>query len=204
MSELIPFSQIPFLSQALSRREALALSAKLLGGMLSASVIRAVSADTPPPEPVRNVFPGNTRSIMEELTEMIIPKTDTPGALDVGVPAFVEKIVAGWYSAQERKTFIDGLLAIDGWCRDHKGKPFLECSEADKVEALKAFEKEAQKQQAADGQAMPFFAQIKELTAVGYCSSELVSTQVFRYLPVPGHYDGHYPAAKVGGTRWTY
>lgn len=205
MAELLPLSQVSFLAQSLSRREMLSLSLKLLGGAMSASVLEALAAGGPTQTaPTRDVFPGDSRAIMAELAEMIIPRTDTPGALDAGVPAFVEGIVADWYSEQERRIFIDGLLTIDAWCTEHHGKPFLKCTADEREQALAAAAKkqgglfvDLKKPDA------PFFTKLKELTTVGYCTSELVSTQVFRYLPVPGHYDGHYPAEKVG-TNWTY
>lgn len=213
MPDLLPLSQFPMFSQVLSRREAIALALKLVGGAASASVVNAFAAGDPiQTPPLRDVFPGDTRAIMAALTDYVIPRTDTPGALDAGVPAFVESIVANWYSEGERKSFIDGLNAIDAWCEAHHGKPFLQCDETMQVAALT----EASRQVKAGGMnslhteerggkpaETAFFTQLRELTTFGYCSSEIVSTQVFRYLPIPGHYDGHYPAEKVG-TNWSY
>jgi hypothetical protein len=36
----------------------------------------------------------------------------------------------------------------------------------------------------------PFFALLKELTVLGYCTSELGATQGLAYLAVPGEYRG--------------
>ncbi|HQR03332.1 MAG: gluconate 2-dehydrogenase subunit 3 family protein [Proteobacteria bacterium] len=218
MAELFPFSQVPFLSQGLSRRDAMAMGLKLLGGVVSASVLNALAADDAQSMiPTRDVFPGETREIMAALTEIVIPRTDTPGALDAGVPAFVEGIVANWYSDEERSIFIDGLGEIDALCGDRHGKKFLQCSEAERVAALSEMEHKVGHHRgpastnpfdnlmSADPNKMltPFFSKLKELVTFGYCSSEVVSTQVFQYLPLPGHYDGHYPASKVRN-NWSY
>lgn len=213
MHNHLPLSDLPFLAQALSRREVLKLTALLTGGALSTSVIDALAAgDESVLIPAQDVFPGDTRSIMTALTEMVIPRTDTPGAHDAGVPAFVEGIVANWYQDDERRTFIDGLLAIDTWCRDHHGKPFLQCTEGQREAALSDLASHSTPSRSSflnmgddeEGGAAPsFFNQLKELTTWGYCSSEIVSTQVFRYLPVPGHYDGHSPSSEAPH-GWSY
>jgi hypothetical protein len=46
------------------------------------------------------------------IADAIIPRTDTPSATDVNVPAFVDVIVSENYSDAERATFIDNLDAI--------------------------------------------------------------------------------------------
>ena len=54
-------------------------------------------------------------------------------------------------------------------------------------------------------QALPtsFFLQIKELTVVGYFTSELVGKTVLKYDPIPGRYDPCMPLSEVGNAQWT-
>ena len=49
----------------------------------------------------------------------------------------------------------------------------------------------------------PFFAKLKELTVVGYFSSELGVTEFLEYNPMPMRYDGDFDFAKVG-THWSH
>ena len=44
----------------------------------------------------------------------------------------------------------------------------------------------------------PFFPWLKELTVVGYYTSEIGATQELRYVHVAGQYDGDVPYRKVG------
>src|SRR5258708_40152978 len=47
------------------------------------------------------------------IAELIIPRTDTPGATDVRVTEFIELIVTEWYDAEERTHFLNGLADVD-------------------------------------------------------------------------------------------
>ncbi len=50
----------------------------------------------------------------------------------------------------------------------------------------------------------PFFAKIKELTVIGYYSSEVGAKQELAYNPMPMRYEGDYDYAKTGGRQWSY
>src|SRR5437879_5187327 len=47
------------------------------------------------------------------IAEMILPRTDTPGATDVGVSAFIDLILTEWYDEEERTIFLNGLADVD-------------------------------------------------------------------------------------------
>lgn len=196
------------------RRELLKLTALLLGGAASASVTRAVLAGAPiNPGLGRVIFNEGQQASVALLSEMIIPTTDTPGAIKAGVPDFIATIVSQWYNEVERKVFFEGLHALDAHCQAAEGVPFHEAGEATRIAALREQEQitvNYQSQQAAagghpmaknpDGN-LPFFGKLKELVVVGYYTSEVGATQELSYLPMPGFYDGDYDYAKVG-RRW--
>ena len=50
------------------------------------------------------------------MADQILPKTDTPGALDVGVPAFIDRMLAGYYTDKERGIVRAGLVAVVDGC----------------------------------------------------------------------------------------
>jgi hypothetical protein len=52
-------------------------------------------------------------ALVSELAEIIIPKTDTPGAIDAGVPAFIDGMLKEVYSKEQKENFIKGLTAFD-------------------------------------------------------------------------------------------
>ena len=48
-------------------------------------------------------------SIVSQIAEIIIPKTDTPGAKEAGVPAFIDQMLNEVYSEEDQKRFTSGL-----------------------------------------------------------------------------------------------
>lgn len=181
-------------------------SAILLGSAISASCTQALlSGQTLEGAPENLALSDADMAKVARLAELIIPETDTPGAIEAGVPEFIQLIVADWYRPEERAIFLDGLQAIDVLSRDRTGDLFLDADQADQVAILQTLENEFLQNDAAaagiEGDS-PFFAKLKELTVVGYYTSEVGATQELIYMPVPGRFDGD---ARIDdlGRQWT-
>src|SRR6218665_1941113 len=67
--------------------------------------------------------------LLAELVETIIPKTDTPGARELGVHLFVLKMVDDCYAKEEQEKFLSGLQVFEG-------KSFLDNSVAHRISLL--------------------------------------------------------------------
>src|SRR5712691_2035690 len=59
------------------------------------------------------------------IAELIIPKTDTPGAREAGVPAFIDVMLADWADDEQRQMFTTGLANVDERSRAAFGKDFI-------------------------------------------------------------------------------
>lgn len=175
----------------MDRRELLRLSALLLGGALSASCTRAILSG----DELRGAT-GGTQLKEEELqkasriADLIIPRTETAGAIDAGVPGFIHSVVTQWQTPDERNSFIQGLAEVDTLSQRRFGRDFLAADVAEQVAVLRILEERPGPN--ANGTTAPasFFATIKELTVVGYYTSEIGSQQELLYRPVPGAYRG--------------
>jgi len=140
------------------------------------------------------------------VADLIIPETDTPGAIAAGVPDFIDQIVSNWYTETERQIFLDGLVAINARCQSVYGQEFVHCTVRQQTEALSHFEAQARGYKPpprdmfdrTDPEDTPFFSKIKELTAYGYYTSEIGATQELRWVPMPGEYLVDYPVSKAG------
>ena len=152
-------------------------------------------------------------ALIAEIAETIIPTTTTPGAKAAGVPAFIIKMLADCYEQKTSDEVLASLTAFDANCTAKYGKSFVELGETERIEALKAAEKQAyldrdkyKKEVQSWGNstiegAQPFFFMMKSLAATGYFTSEIGATQTLRYEAVPGRYDGDFPYKK-GDKAW--
>src|ERR1700675_4287779 len=112
----------------MNRREAIAQIAFLAGGSLASRFAQAALRGTAlHVAPVQSVFTAEQRSMVERLAELVIPRTDTPGAIDAGVPVFMDQIVTNWYTPVERSIFMDGLASLDAFCVATYQKSFNAC-----------------------------------------------------------------------------
>jgi hypothetical protein len=171
----------------IDRREALRRAALVLGGVLSAPLAAGVLAGCE----ARGVPAGTWRpraltpdqaELVATIAEQILPETDTPGARAVGVHQFIDALLAQSYSAEQRERFVGALTDL--------GRAF-QASTPDQQRALL---------DRLDREAAPFFRTLKDLTLVGYYTSEIGATRELHHVPVPGRYDGCVPLAQVGRT----
>jgi hypothetical protein len=192
----------------MQRRDLLKLTACLGLGATSLSLSRAFAGGvTAGDAPVKRVFTDAQRRTVKLLSDMIIPPTDTPGAVDAGVPDFIEIIYGEWYREGERASFSAGLADLDAFCQAQSNVAFNNADEALRVAALQEQERLAgEYKPPASGkfydlsidENTPFFSKLKELVVLGYYTSEVGATQELVYLPMPGHYDGAYDFSRVG------
>jgi len=144
-------------------------------------------------------------SVISTVSEIIIPRTDTPGARDVGVPAFIDQMLKDVYSEDDQKFFIDGLNAFNEQARQEYGDDFADLDEADQAAFVKKVHDAAiETERTTDPPPKrPFILMMKELTMLGFFTSEVGATQVLQYDPVPGAYNGCIPLSEAGdGRTW--
>jgi hypothetical protein len=131
------------------------------------------------------------------MVERIIPKTDTPGAIDVGVPAFIDLMFGKYMTDEEKVVFTAGLKEVETASAASGQRGFAQLSSAQQDAVLTKIAQAAQQKE------KTFFHLIKELTLLGYFTAEEVGKKVLHYDPIPGRYDGCIPLADVGNASWT-
>ena len=193
-------SDEPTATPGISRREAIRRAALLYGVAVSSEWLRA--ADPAEPAQVRPATPVSHltsvhAAIAGAVADRILPRTDTPGANDVGVPAFIDRLYGEFMTAAERQMLTDGLTAVDAAARSAHGAAFTTLT-ADRQDALLRTIARAE-----EGKPQGFFRLIRSATILGYFTSEQVGRTVLHYDPVPGRYDGCIPIDQVGRRNWT-
>lgn len=128
------------------------------------------------------------------LADTILPRTDTPGALDVGAPEFVDLLLAEWYPEAERTQLLAGLDALEARCRDSQGKPFAELENAGRL----AFLATVDTANGDPGSAGDSYQRIKHQLIFGFLTAKPIAAIVNTTPIIPGRFDGCIP---LGGAR---
>lgn len=200
----------------MNRRELLFAAAAAFGGAAAGTpTLRVMAGESPSATPSRRLFDARQSALVSALAEMIIPQTDTPGAIAAGTPAFIEMMVADWYTATERTIFLAGLEALENASRAACGREFLAADVERQVVLLASAEQQATAyvspfpggiaaamSKLVDEQT-PFFTKLKELTVLGYFGSEVGAKQELSYNPMPMRYEGDIDYATVG-RQWSW
>ena len=189
----------------MDRREAIQRTAMMLGYAVSAPAIMGIlnGCKATPELAFKPVFLSEELAgVVAEIAEIIIPKTDTPGAKDAGVPAFIDLMVKDCYEKEDQDRFIKGATDFDADAKATYGDSFVSCDPEKQKELVLKYHSEAIAAMKSDTppKDRPFIMMMKELTMLGFFTSEPGATQVLQYEAVPGAYRGCVPLSEVGRT----
>lgn len=174
------------------------------------------------------VFSARDINLLDEIAETIIPKTDTPGAKAAKVGSFMEIMVRDCYTSAQQAAFLEGLKHFPALCLAQYQKTFFGMNAKQRHALLVSLEKEAKSFNAGQSErdkerrhaletenkdnnfalqkefeSLPkhFYTMVKQLTLLGFFTSETGATKTLRYVAVPGRYDGNVPYIK-GQRAW--
>lgn len=190
----------------MNRREALKQVAFLMGGTLSAYSILGIEkgycAEASRSAPAHtSVLNDSQMQLVSRVAEVIIPRTDTPGATDVGVPGFIDVMLAEVYAKTDRDRYLAGLAEFQAATESEgpSGLPAL----VRKFHDTAVDEERRRPRGAHDHPQRPFILMTKELTLLGFFTSQVGATQVLQYAAVPGSWHACIPLAQAGnGKSW--
>ena len=231
----------------ITRREAVARTALLLGGTLAATSIAGAEssawASIATPGWRESTLSPAQSELVAAIAEHIIPTTDTPGARAAGVHRFVDVILTSYYKDEERNRFLAGLADVDARAKKLHGAAFLQTTPKQQIALLTAMDAEsyppprvlekaeplnAERAKMRDSLARQsgtgatvsdptrpsadggggetarrelekgwFFRRMKELTLLGYYTSEPGATHELKVNPM-GIYRGDIPYRSIG------
>ena len=150
----------------------------------------------------------NTYQILEDrhanvlnfLVDQIIPKTDIPGALDVGVVGNIDNYLAHFLNKQNASTVLEGLLKMEILSNQLHGLPMEKLNDKQKMEIMKFLTQDAARSENRDSH---LFFMIRKMVIKFYFQAPEIATKVLKYDPVPGRYTGCIPYADIGRV-WAY
>ena len=185
----------------MDRREALKKTSLLMGGALTITASSSILQGCQPSTSLDWLplaLTENQANIVAEIAEIIIPATDTPGAKDTLVHRFIDLYIHDVSSSEEKDDFINGIEEVNKKATEKHGKDFMSLSSAERVTLIQAIDDDAFAPNAARDH---FFRKFKELSLLGYFTSEAGASQALEYLPVPGRFEGCSPL-KEGQKAW--
>ncbi len=195
----------------MTRREILQRATLTLGYAVSAPLAAAILQGCkakPGLTYVPTFFTEDQARLVSAIVETILPKTDTPGAIEAGVPAFIDDLIGRVYDAGQQKQFVGALTKFAAEAKESIGDDFDVATAEQKLTFIKKANEDAIKAGQTAGsegwwaagskQERPFILTIKELTLLGFFTSEPGATQVLQYKQVPGPFRGCVPLAEVG------
>lgn len=138
--------------------------------------------------PLETLKFGDKVPIVAAVAEIIIPKTDIPGAKDLGVQLFVLKMVEDCYEEEVQHTFLKGLEQLDLLSNQRFGKDFIKCSAKNQASIVQNIEEASE----LPNELLDCYAIMKRRTIQGYMTSEYVLTKQLVYEVAPGRYNGYH------------
>ncbi|HLO43656.1 MAG TPA: gluconate 2-dehydrogenase subunit 3 family protein [Leadbetterella sp.] len=199
----------------MKRRDALQRVALMMGGVVSAptmiAILNGCKASGDATSGAAFSLTKDLQALVSEIAEVIIPKTDTPGAKDAGVGPFIEMMLKDCYTEAQQQHFLKGLEDVEAESKK-LGSGFIALAADKKIQVIatmrdkakaetESTKKEAKQVDTESGLTkentskkveppVPFFNLMKELTVFGFFTSEPGATKTLDFVPIPGRYEG--------------
>ncbi len=198
----------------MERREAIAKVALLLGGsIIGADAFCRETGKITNQNTV--LFTKEDERLLDEIGGTILPPIPgSPGAKSAAIGAFMVMMVTNCYEDNQQKIFIDGLNKIRDNFISITGRSFIESDHPTRLNFLQKIDEEQKKQnpgggnnrrgggtQTEAGSQIHYFSLMKQLTLLGFFTSEVGVTKALRYVETPGAYRGCIPYKK-GDKAW--
>lgn len=178
----------------MERRELLKMIAILTGGAVIGGSAFLAGCNPEKGTVKRSIsFSKAEIEFLDEVADTILPATKTPGAKAARVGDFMSIMVNDCYEEKDQKIFYEGIQKINLEAKKAFGKEFLSITPAQRLELLTRLDQ--------NKDLNPHFRMMKQLTLLGYFSSEQGCKEAMRYNPVPGRYEGTVPYKK-GDRAW--
>src|SRR5436190_5967847 len=129
-----------FKETTMNRRDAIQRAGLVLGYAVSAPVLSGLlkGCKAEPELTYKpDFFSASQARTVSEVAEIIIPKTDTPGAKDAGVPGFIDKMLKECYKKTDQKRYLEALKAFEAEAKESQGDNFLDLDAEKQVEYIK-------------------------------------------------------------------
>ena len=168
----------------MDRREAIRITTAIFGGMIVGGEAFLSGCESKN-KSISELISEEQINLLNEIGETIIPEsTSSDGAKAAKVGQFMKAMINDCYNPNEKKIFLEGLQQIEKFSIDQFNNTFLQLTQDQKAELLMELEKESSM-----NEDLHYYTLFKQLTVLGFVTSEVGQTKAMRYEAVPGRYD---------------
>lgn len=169
----------------------------MLRGLLALSGVTAVAAlsscsSTVVDTALVHTYDAKHQALLRRLVDLIIPDTESPGAIAAGVPEKMERVLLQWMGEPERKEWIEGFTAL---ATELDVNAFLALNPNDQAAVLRQWDIAAF---GADHQRYAFYRKFKREVATAYYRTEAGASEELKYLATPGDWKPCVPYSDIG------
>lgn len=198
----------------MDRRAILKYTAYMTGYAITAPLTSAFlsgcKAEPTAPDYVPVYCSEATYQNLVAVVNTLLPPTSTPGAVEIGVPAFMDLVLDKYTEEEDRQKMMSGFETWLTTVQNNAGSPYHALAAEEQLKQLNALDQEAIAiAESLEGQQLdeeewkakqPWWLEMKALAINGYFASEKIGTEILAYDPVPGPYQGCIPLSEVGKT----
>jgi len=179
----------------MDRREAVQYISILLGGTMVGGSAFLTGCNT---TGNKMDFSADDIAYLDEIANTILPDTSTPGAKAAKVGAFMTAMVNECYEEKDQKIFHEGMDKLNDLSKKTYDASFMKLNEQQRHDLLVNLDKEQKEYMKNKKAEEPshYFRMMKELTLLGYFTSEIGCTKARRYVETPGRFEGCIPYKK--------
>jgi len=187
----------------MNRRNVLRYTAYTVTGAAVYPLIQGCQSSTAA-EGFKPVFFDDAQySLIGDICDVLLPETDTPGAVSLGVPAFFDGMVGTVFPKGARENFGKDFNKLSSFLdQESKGGNFAKSSSEDKATLITRLDKQWHEDDS-DSDEKAAYLGVRSQIISYYLSTEYVGTNETKYLPVPGPYQGCIDASVTEGKAWT-
>ena len=148
----------------------------LAGVSLSSTLISTLQSCTSIEKYSPHYFSKTEFSLLSNIVDFLIPRTETPGALEMKVPQFIDIIISETYNNESKNNFSNRFKLL---IEDFKSNNIdLSDYNSMKSKFVNDFNNKTHQE---------IYSQIRDLTVWGFKTSKEIALNVLNYNPIPGY-----------------
>ena len=141
-------------------------------------------------------YSANEMAFLTALSGTVMPKTETAGAVEAGVPAVLQDLASVWGDDGYRRYWREGIAAMSTALTQASGPDFVDMSPQARLDSLRQYDADVFDDVVTDA----FYRDAKSTILQAYYMSELGATEELAYEPVPGEWIGCVPLSEFPKT----